>query len=381
MAIPGFGARLVNDLLMEVSRHLVSPILLTNITQPVPAAGIQTITVASLFDAANGQLAVYVGAMLVCDTGTNAEVITLTDFDPVAGTITAVFANLHASGAALTGATFPTQQVTDPIFTQSEMIGYVARAQNEFLEKVPVAMQLSYQQTATNQLYQPLPSNAIELNHVSLSQLSLPIVSLVRSGSVVTATFTDPHGLAINQTFWVVNPSGSSNPLGDASFYGVFQVASVPTSRTLTYLQYEADASTTGGTAAYFNRLYEVTQTELTMANRQWRNTPGTPTSFFEDRSGNYQWGLGPIPAVGFPIEVLYSIRDSDTLTLLDGFLVADQILYVPKYLALSYIFSKDGVYHDSQRAKFCMERFKRGVMALNRWCDANVVQMQAASA
>ena len=113
------------------------------------------------------------------------------------------------------------------------------------------------------------------------------------------------------------------------------------------------------------------------MANRQWRQMWATPRSWFEDRTGNYQWGLGPIPAVGAPVELLASVRDNDTLTLLDGFLVADMLVPYFKYLAMSYVFSKDGVYRDPQRAKYCQERFNRGVAAVQRWMDAQ--QMGAA--
>jgi hypothetical protein len=296
--------------------------------------------------------------------------VTITAFTVSPASITAVFANTHANGVSLMGATFPTQHATDPIFTQDEMIGYVARAQNEFLEQVPVAFSLFYQSTITGQMLQSLPANAIELNHVSISQLSLPIISLVRAGGIVTATFANPHGLATNGTLWVVQPN-------DLTFQGVFRVATVVDQFTLTYLQFAAYGATTGGTAAYFQRLYELTSEELTLNNRQWKQTWATPTSWFEDRSGNYQWGLGPIPAVGAPLELIASIRDSDTLTLLDGFLVADLLVPYFKYLAMLYIFSKDGVYKDPQRAQYCDMRFKRGVAAIQRWIDNMAVGAQ----
>lgn len=365
MAIPGFGFRTVNTLLMEISLHLVEPIVQTTLTESVAAPGVASPTVGSTAN-------IYVDALLVCDTGTNAEVISVLAIG--AGSIEAVFAKAHASGVPLTAATFPTQEGTDPIFTQAEMIGYVSRAQNEFLEQVPVAFAQFFQQTTTGQLYQPLPATAIELDHVALSQLSLPITSLVRSGSVVTATFADPHDLSVGDTFWVVQPE-------DLTFQGVFEVASIigppSMSNQLTYLQYLADASTTGGTVAYFSRLYEVTQSELTMANRQWRQGWGTPQNFFQDRTGNYQWGLGAIPAVGAPLELICSVRDADTLTLLDGFIIPDTILHFVKYLAMSYAFSKDGVYHDAQRAKYCEERFKRGVATVQRFLDSMIVDAQ----
>jgi hypothetical protein len=355
---------------MEISLHVVEPILLTTLSAPILAPGSQTVLVGSILDPQNSELAVYVGAQVVVDTGTSAEIVTITAFVVSPASITAVFAGAHASGVPVSGATFPTQHATDPIFTQDEMIGYVARAQNEFLEQVPVAFSLFYQSTITGQMLQSLPANAIELNHVSLSQLSLPIISLVRAGGIVTATFANPHGLLANGTFWVVQPA-------DLTFQGVFRVASVVDPNTITYLQFANDAATTGGTAAYFVRLYELTSEELTLNNRQWKQTWGTPSSWFEDRSGNYQWGLGAIPAVGAPLELICSIRDSDVLTLLDGFLAADLLVPYFKYLAMSYIFSKDGVYKDPQRAQYCDMRFKRGVAAVQRWIDNMVVQAQ----
>jgi len=50
----------------------------------------------------------YVGAQIVVDAGAPREAITLTAVDPVGVTITAVFANTHASGVTLSGAPFQT---------------------------------------------------------------------------------------------------------------------------------------------------------------------------------------------------------------------------------------------------------------------------------
>ena len=53
---------------------------------------------------------------------------------------TAVFANAHAAGIAITGATFPVRQPTDPFFTQTEVMGYLATAVNDFLSSCPLAI-------------------------------------------------------------------------------------------------------------------------------------------------------------------------------------------------------------------------------------------------
>ena len=153
----------------------------------------------------------------------------------------------------------------------------------------------------------------------------------------------------------------------------MFQVSTVPTTRTLTYSQIAANATTTGGLIAYWTRLYESTQEELNMVNRQWQQTPGFPSSFFEDRTGLYHWGLAPKPEVQTPVELLYSIRDADTLGLLDGFAVPDNVLYLCKWQALGYALEKIGVLQDMQRAAYCHERYNRGVLAVQRFVDALV--------
>lgn len=358
MANPGFGKRLANDVLIEISLHLVQPYVNTTLVGIVPSPGNHIVQITSLDW-------IYIGAMLVVDTGANAEVITVNDIStsPVLS-ITAIFAKAHAAGTAVTAATFPLQQDTDPVYTQSEMLGYLARAQNEFLQAVPCVFQISRQIALIGQVVQVTPPTSIELNRVAASRIANPITTLVRSGNLVTATFADPHGQKVNSTFWVINPV-------DLTFQGVFQVLTVPTTRTLTYSQIAANASTTGGFIAYYVRMYETTQEELNMANRQWQQTPGQPTSWFEDRTGLYHWGLAPKPEVQTPVELLYSIRDTDTLGLLDGFAIPDGLVYLVKWQTVGYALEKDGCCQDMQRAAYCHERYKRGVLAVERFTDA----------
>ena len=119
-------------------------------------------------------------------------------------------------------------------------------------------------------------------------------------------------------------------------------------------------------------RLYELTQTELTMRDRNWKvETLLTPTAFFEDRTGLYRWGVNGIPRSNFPVELLCSIRDTDSLTLLSGLLVPDICVPYVKYRVMQDCFSKDGVMSDPQRAAYCGQRFDRGVLATARWLDA----------
>ena len=306
----------------------------------------------------------YVGAMLVVGTPTSREIVVLSAVTVSPPTFTAVFVNTHGIGEVVTAATFPLQAETDAVYSQQEMLGYLSRAQNEFLQAVPCVFEVFRQIAPIGQITQVTPNVSIELNRVAASKIANPITSLVRSGNVVTATFVDPHGQRVGNTLWIINPV-------DLTFQGVFQVATVPTLRTLTYSQIAANASTTGGIIAYYQRLYESTIEEMNMANRQWQQTPGFPTTWGEDRQGLYHFWIGPKPEVLTPLELLCSIRDTDSLTLLDGFVIPDQIVYLCKYQALGYAFEKDGVWQDMQRAAYCHERYNRGVMAVTRFMDA----------
>lgn len=353
MANPGTGARTVNSILEEISFHLIEPICVSQLSAGV-STGVQTVAVANT-------AAMYIGAQLVCGSGANVEVITLTAVG--AGTITANFSKSHLINTPLSGATFPVQQATDPIFTQAEMLGYVSRAQNEFLEAVPCIFALFTQDALAGSIIQALPDTAIELNRVAASPMGMPISTLVRSGGTVTATFPSPHGLKAGQTFWVQNPT-------DPTFAGVFQVITAPplTPDVLTYAQGGANASTTGGRAVTWLRLYELTQEELSMANRQWQTQSiAMPSAYYEDRTGLYKWGVDGKIAVGVPLELLCSIRDTQSLGLADGFFVPDIVLHYVKYRAMEFCFSKDGVWQDSQRADYCRNRYQRGVATVQR--------------
>lgn len=364
MATTGTGYRTVNDVLIEASYQLVEPICKTMLTAPIAAPGVQSVTVGSTDN-------LYVGAQLVVDTGANREPITIIAITPGVD-ITANFAETHSTGVILSGATFPTQYPTDPLYTQDEMLGYLSRAQNEFLAKVPVIYALFQQNVTYGQLFQATPPTAIEIQRIAASSLFVPITSLVRSGGLVTVTTPDPHGLAVGSTPYV---SGAAN----ATFTGTFEIASVVDLNTLTYLQDAADATTTGGLFLYWSRLYEYTQEELTQQYRQWRNAYiGIPSAWFEDRAGLYQFGLNGKPATNFPLELLCSIRDDDALGYGDSFLVPDVMLHAVRYKLLEYTFSKDGVQSDPIRADYCKNRFDKLVVASQRWIGGMKMGMES---
>jgi len=370
MAQPGIGFRTCWSLMMEMSFHLLEAFVATNLLSAVAAPGTVTIQVASL---GVPLPAVYNGVQLVINDA-NAEVITLSGFNPLVSppTVTATFLNTHNVGAQLIGATFPTQAIAgDPFFTQSEILNYIARAQNELLARVPLYFLLSIQEILYGQIIQSTVCNPIEINRVAISAPNVTLTSLTRAANVVTGVSVSPHNLAAAQKFSILSAP-------DSSYNGAFRVATVPSPTTFTYPQDGANSTTAGGTLGLWVRLYETTQEMLSQTNPGWQNRfLGIPTSFFEDRVASYQFGVNGKPSSNFPVELLCSIRDSDSLTLLDGFLVPDLCLHFVKYKALEYAWQKDGEARNPQLAKYCETRFNKGVLALQRWMD-HMVQAQA---
>ena len=242
----GIGYRTAVDLLIEISYHLSQPSVYTPIVS-VGGAGFGSGGfggggfgggVGSAIQV-NSTYAMYPGADIVVGWKTaNVEVATvLTVVDSTH--FTATLANAHSPGDIIIGATFPTQQTTDPIYTQSEMLQYLSRAQNEFLTAVPCYYQRFFQNVNAGILYQATPPTAVLIDRIAASMLNLPIVSMTRTANTVTLATPIPHGLSQYSTFAVAN----ANSLGDTTFAGgAFAVISAPTPTTLTYRQIGSDA-------------------------------------------------------------------------------------------------------------------------------------------
>ena len=384
MANPGIGYRLAADVLMEVAFHLCQPNVYTPIVS-YTASGFgsggfgtggfgggvgSSITVDSTY-------AMYPGALVVVGwqtaTAEVVQVLTVPDTTHFTGTLL----NAHNPGDIILGPTFPVQESTDPIFTQSEMLSYLSRAQNEFLTAVPLYYQRFTQTANIGIIKQSTPATAIQVERVAASTLNIGITSLNRAGNTVTMVTAQPHLLSKYSTFSITNPN---NNLTDTSFLGgAFAVASVPSSTSLTYVQVGSNAAATGGAIQSMSRLYEITQEEMTMRNRNWQ-TDMLPklTTWFEDRMGLYGWGTGGKPGSIFPIELLCSVRDVDSLALLDGFLVPDMLLHGVKYLTLAYAASKEGVYQQPVLADFAMKRYTQVVLAAQRYLTAMRMEVNA---
>lgn len=363
MALPGTGYRTVGSLLIEIGLHLVEPFIFSTLTSAVVAAGISSPSVASLGYPVN---ALYPGAMIVVDDGTpSEEEVTVTAVNVGAKTFTALFLNTHAIGATVVAATFPTQAVSgDPFFTQTEILSYIARAQHEFLAQVPHIFSMNQQTVKFGQVYQSLTCDAIEMHRVASSAPNLQLVSLTRVGGVVTAISQSPHGLVPAEKFSILTAD-------DPSFQGAFRVATIISPTSWTYPQQQPNATNIGGLAGLWLRLYETSQQELSIQNPVWRSQNITELrNWYEDRTGNYQFGVDGKPASNFPLEVLVTVRDTDSLSLTDGFLVPDICLHYVKYKALEFAWSKDGEQRSPQLAKWCAMRFERGVLTTRRFMD-----------
>lgn len=366
MANPGLGYKTACDVLMEVSFHLLQPTVFTTITSLTDdGGGVYTIGV-------NSTNAMYPGALVVVGwKNVDAEIVSVTSVTDDTHFV-ATLVNTHSTGETILGPTFPIQQPTDPIFTQSEMLAYLARAQNEFLTAVPCYYQRFFQTVNQGIVLQDTPPTSILVDRVAASLLNFPIASLSRAGNVATLTTNQDTGLSQYSTFSIVN---TDNNLTDTTFEGVFAVTEATNSGGnyfLTYRQAGADASATGGRLQSMYRLYELTQEELVQRQRNWRTDyQNWLKTWFEDRSGLYRWGVGGLPSTNFPVELLCAVRDTDTLALTDGFLLPDMLIHGLKYLVLHYAWSKDGVNQQPTMAQFALQRYSQVVLAAQRYVQA----------
>lgn len=407
MANPGIGYRTAADVLMEVSFHLSQPTVYTSIVSLAAsgfgaggfgAGGFGGGGGSSAAIEVQSTYAMYPGALVIVGWNTTdaevVEVLTVTD-----GThFTCILENAHSIGEIVLGPTFPTQEATDPLYTQDEMLSYLARAQNEFLTAVPSYYQRFFQDVEPGGLYQDTPNTALLIDRIAASSLNMPITSITRAATQVTLITAQPTFLVQYNTFSVFDSADetfdgvfaviASGFVGDETGYGSNPggyggggYGGDEGGYYLVYRQVGDDASVgAGGFVQSMLRLYELTQQELTMRDRFWKaNYTPSLRNWFEDRSGLYKWGVGGLPAAEFPVELLCAVRDSDTLGLLDGFLVPDLCMHYVKYLAMSFAWSKEGVNQQPQMADFCFKRYTQGVMATQRYIRAMEMEMARA--
>ena len=161
MANPVIGAGMLTvvDRLMDCSFCLIQPVVMEQFPGAV-SVGSQTIPIS---DPAVWvpTPCFYVGAYLVAGAHTaNAEVIQVTAVNPGVS-FTATFANTHAAGDWLFGATFPVRYPTDPLFTQPEMLAYISSATNDFLTDVPLSYNVETVSLTPTAQNTPLPADSL----------------------------------------------------------------------------------------------------------------------------------------------------------------------------------------------------------------------------
>jgi hypothetical protein len=123
----GLSSLIIEELLEDIALALVEPVVNTILGKnTVGDASVQTVQPRSM-------VGIYVGALLLAGNPLNIEQITV--LSVTSTTFTAAFVNQHYASEALAGSTFPSGQLDHPLFTQQEILGYIADVQNDFLLK------------------------------------------------------------------------------------------------------------------------------------------------------------------------------------------------------------------------------------------------------
>ena len=150
---------IVNDLLNDVSYNLVEVIVDTMLVAPVTAGVGVTVTPVSMSG-------IYPDALLIFGVGPNIEIITVTSVTPT--TFVATLAFNHAAGEPIFASTFPSGQPGFPLWTQTEVLGYLANVQNDFLLKVRPLYKTGTLTIVANTNQYTAPADAIRIEHVSI---------------------------------------------------------------------------------------------------------------------------------------------------------------------------------------------------------------------
>ena len=117
---------------------------------------------------------IYGGVTLLVGSGSTQEVITV---QPSGGGFKANFSFAHAPTEALIGATFPSGQTDHPLFTQPEMLGYLADVQHDFLLKLRPVYKVTNLAVNAQQAIYANPSDAIRIERIAIQGMDLVPVS------------------------------------------------------------------------------------------------------------------------------------------------------------------------------------------------------------
>jgi hypothetical protein len=377
------GSRRVIDVLAEISLHLVEQQLDAQIATLTLVSG----TTYEMTLDVPIEFYLYPGAAIVVGyQSPDEELATVSAVDFETGVVTINLVNSHAVGEAVFGATFPTQATTDPLYTQSEMLAYLAQAQNDFLTKVPlilnlftpIALEIGIQDYA-------LPATSIECERVALQARQhhlIAIQTIQRVSGVVTAILVGPVDWTPGLPITVSGVADASFDTAPGYTVEVAEVLNALGQWTVSWLQDAADSNSTGGVAGplHLARLYEGSQMQIAALNPQWQQNTGSPkpTHWYEDRSGVYGWGVAPIPRSNYFVELLCSVRDTETLGMLDSFLLPDCFIPYVKMKVLADALSKGGEQRSPTMAAFYLGRYNFGLMLADRFLR-NLVNVEQA--
>lgn len=148
------GLVLPIDILQDVSYVLIEPVVDTTLGTLVGAPGPATVFPGSM-------AGIYFGATLIIGRGT-PNVETLIVLGVGLTSFSATFANTHLAADTVSGATFPSG-----LFSQQEMLGYLANAENEFLIKVRPMYGSATQALSIAMRVYPQPASAIRIERIS----------------------------------------------------------------------------------------------------------------------------------------------------------------------------------------------------------------------
>lgn len=340
-------ALIANDILEDVSFVLVEAFANTTLGTAVAGAGSATVQPGSL-------AAIYVGARLICGSGAAEEIITVTAIN--APYFTATFAYAHAATDALYGATFPSGQPDFFLWTQDEMLGYLADAQKDFLLRTGCYVLVSDVALAI-----ATPVNTT-LGTAVAGSASATVTPASIAGITAGATLILGSG-ATQEAIVVASVVG-------AQFTAYFQFAHAATGAVISSNRFYAQPETTvriERIALAGLDLLDTSQADLDMfqwsdtLKQSWQADIGTPVNWFQDESGTENFGVYPLPNAAGTLELWCTDRGADSLDLNTTLIVPDICAFYLKYYVLMRCFEKAGEMRDPQRAKFCLEKYKMG--------------------
>jgi hypothetical protein len=381
------GSRRVIDVLAEMSYHLVEPVLNTTLVSfalqghgegGYGVGGYGSSIVTGVVIDVPIEFYLYVGANIILNyQGDTEEIVTVTAVNYGTNSFSCDPINQHYPGEPVFGATFPTQAATDPLFTQAELMAYLSQAQNDFLTKVPLVLELfAPAPVSIGQQYQTLPAGVIELERVAI--MSNPtdtaqISQISMSFGTVTAILSAPIDWTPGLDVMVL---GCGNAVFDTAPGTTITISEVLNALGEWLVSWPTtsmeNTNAVGGVIQVpkMTRLYESALEQITMSDPNWQmNTfSPQPTRWYEDRTGLYGWGLAPVPRSNFFVELLASVTDTQELAMLDSFLLPDCFVPYLKYKAMADALSKDGEQRSPTMCGFFLQRYNFGLMLADRF-------------